>query len=285
MKSCLDESVFVPPSQYLCFIGFAGMLIEIPTSFGLPSFATVSHSCPIVSLALEWDIGATTGMCGFLGLESIQDSQVILGMDDSFVVDTDPEKQISYTNASHFRSLSANWALGKQHRSWVLCGSSVPLTSEVLWNQLPVKDSLYRLQNSSKILVCRGVIRNSVCTVSTDMSSSCRPSCLMMRSDNPFDSPNHESPITDFPRTVEERAKAQRNHVVSLPESQWFQVVGKSVAGAQVSWFIQSLKEMVTWLRPPLAKPTLATIGVSVSWDSSWNKIEQQDEKKKNTKE
>ena len=42
----------------------------------------------------------------------------------------------------------------------------------------------------------------------------------MMRSDDPFDSPNHESPITNFPRTAEERAKAQRNHVVSLFFSQ-----------------------------------------------------------------
>ena len=44
-------------------LGFAGMLIEIPTSFGLPPFATVSLLSDRFSCSGMWDIGATTGMC------------------------------------------------------------------------------------------------------------------------------------------------------------------------------------------------------------------------------
>ena len=44
-----------------------------------------------------WDSGAKTSMFGFLGLEAIRDSHVTSRMEDSFEIDTDPEKQISYT--------------------------------------------------------------------------------------------------------------------------------------------------------------------------------------------
>ena len=47
-----------------------------------------------------WDSGLTTSMSGFLELESIRHSHVTFGMEGSFVIDTDPEKQISYTFAN-----------------------------------------------------------------------------------------------------------------------------------------------------------------------------------------
>ena len=52
-------------------------------SVGLPSFAMVSLLSDRFSGHGIWDSSATTTMSGFLGLESIRDSHVILGMEDS----------------------------------------------------------------------------------------------------------------------------------------------------------------------------------------------------------
>ena len=67
------------------------------------------HSCPMVSLALGvWDGGATTGMCGFLGLETIRDSHVTSAMEDFLEIDTDPDKQISFTPFANGDSWTSN---------------------------------------------------------------------------------------------------------------------------------------------------------------------------------
>ena len=72
------------------------MLIDIPTSSGVPSFAMVSLLSDRFSGYGIWDSGARTSLSGCLGLEFIRGPHVFLGMEDSFEIDTAPDKQLHF---------------------------------------------------------------------------------------------------------------------------------------------------------------------------------------------
>ena len=93
------------------------MLFEILVCRHLPWL----HSCPIVSLASESGTVVRRRAClGFPGLETIRDSHVTLGVEDSFEIDTDREKQSSYT-----------FAIGDSQTSNSRVTFSTPVTSKV----------------------------------------------------------------------------------------------------------------------------------------------------------
>ena len=140
-----------------------------------------------------------------------------------------------------------------------LCGSSVPLPSESLLNQLPVKDSLSQaaeqqqdfcvslacdqklIQTSSARPSSFSVVKRRkssvfspvACAVSTDKSkvNSCQPSCLMMRRDNSLNSPSHDSAIIDSSRSGALAPTADR-HVCSTTETSEHEHNGPTAAAA-----------------------------------------------------
>ena len=90
------------------------MFVEIPMSSGFPSLAMAS----LLSDRLSGF--ATTSMSGFQGLEAVRESHLTSGMEDSFEIDTAPEKQISYTFAD-----------GDSHTSNSRVTFSILVTSEI----------------------------------------------------------------------------------------------------------------------------------------------------------